>query len=150
MKISIKRLWAEPKVVGTILENSTKQDPFILLSNPRVRILRNNGNPAAYLIMLHRKRYSVLKNIFTYPKYRKRGIARQLIQEGLRHYDPPCFLICRPRLQVFYEKLGFKLVRKAPAEIRFHLAFGTVRSAIFGGPKAIAMVYNPPEIRYTP
>lgn len=151
MKLLIKRLWTEFGVVRTFIKNFTRKDPFTLVFNPRVRVLYCDGDRlAAYLIMLHRKKYSVLKNVFIYPEFRKRGVARQMIEGGLQTCKTPCYLICRPNLRSFYEKFGFELAQKVPPEIGFHIGFSVFRTTIFGGSMAIAMVYDPLKTEQRP
>lgn len=143
MEIRVKRLWTELKIVLTTLIKIARKSPFIILTNPLVRVLYDGRGRVGHLIMLRRKKFSILKNIYIRPEYRDRGAARQLIEDGLRHYKPPCYLICLPHLQAFYEKLGFELAQKVPAEVGFHVLFGAFRSVVFGGQKVLAMVYDP-------
>lgn len=67
-----------------------------------------------------------LASIAVWPEYRRRGIARALIQRLLAENPPPLYLTCLAPMQPFYEPFGFRVL--APDEMspyfrRIHRVF---------------------------
>ena len=48
-----------------------------------------------------------IASIAVQPKYRKRGIARAIIEELMQNAPRPLYLMCRSELGPLYEKFGF-------------------------------------------
>lgn len=53
-----------------------------------------------------------LASIAVIPEFRKRGVARQIIEGLLAETQPPLYLTCRASLGNFYQKFGFELLRQ--------------------------------------
>jgi ribosomal protein S18 acetylase RimI-like enzyme len=51
-----------------------------------------------------------LASLAVYPKYRRQGIARALIEHLLADAPRPVYLTCRSGLGVLYEKFGFRIL----------------------------------------
>lgn len=56
----------------------------------------------------HGKEILDLASLVVHPGYRNQGIARAIIEHLLAHSPRPLYLMCRARLQPFYEKFGFQ------------------------------------------
>jgi N-acetylglutamate synthase-like GNAT family acetyltransferase len=51
-----------------------------------------------------------LASLAVLPAFRRRGIARALIEHLLAKATPPVYLTCRSRLGTMYEKFGFRVL----------------------------------------
>lgn len=67
------------------------------------------------------------------PKFRKRGIAAQLIEQCLAKEHGSIYLLCAHPMERFYEKWGFRKIpfAEAPRTLRFKLV-GSMMLRLFG------------------
>jgi N-acetylglutamate synthase-like GNAT family acetyltransferase len=58
----------------------------------------------------HGREIFELASIVVHPKYRHGGVARAIIEHLLADGPRPLYLMCRSRLETFYEKFGFRAI----------------------------------------
>ncbi|MEW5827873.1 MAG: GNAT family N-acetyltransferase [Chloroflexota bacterium] len=58
----------------------------------------------------HRDGSRELASMVVHRVYRRRGIARAIIEKLVAENPPPLYLMCRSKLGPFYEKFGFRAI----------------------------------------
>ena len=74
------------------------------------------------------------------PDYRGRGIAAQLIRTLEVQVGKPLYLICRDRMEPYYQRFGFRRVRWADVPPFLKLKLGAAALMRLGGVRIIGMV----------
>jgi N-acetylglutamate synthase-like GNAT family acetyltransferase len=71
----------------------------------------------------HRDGSRELASIAVEPAWRKRGVASALIERLLASQPPPLYLTCRPHLEMFYERFGFRTIQGQEMPSYFRLVY---------------------------
>jgi N-acetylglutamate synthase-like GNAT family acetyltransferase len=71
-------------------------------------------------VKVHRDGSRELASIAVEPAWRRKGVASALIEKLVDAHAPPLYLTCRPQLESFYERFGFRSISQAemPAYFR--------------------------------
>jgi amino-acid N-acetyltransferase len=77
---------------------------FIVATNPEGEVI------GCGQLKPHGQEILELASIAVHPKYRNQGVARAIIEDLLADRSHPLYLMCRSRLQPFYEKFGFRAI----------------------------------------
>lgn len=113
-KIITARAWKYSTICKFILHSFPKLDILAALFNSKMHLLVNeHGKIVSFLRILHKKDVDELGVLFTPPKYRKNGYAKQIISYVLNHTEKPVVILGNSKYVGFWQKLGFKKTNKS-------------------------------------
>jgi len=77
---------------------------FVVAANPEGEII------GCGQLKPHGREILELASIVVHPKHRNQGVARAIIELLLADGPRPLYLMCRSRLEPFYERFGFRAI----------------------------------------
>jgi len=110
--IKSSRLWLHPNIIWTIIKKTPTLDPLVILLNTEVYYIENKKEIASFATIKKWKDSTEIGTIYTYPKYRNKGLAGLIIKSIKKEYSP-IWLLCKKELVSYYKKQGFKTIKKA-------------------------------------
>ena len=137
------RLWKQPRICLNILLHPVQQEADTLLSNPRVFAHTIDGTVTSYCVLMQRKGYLHLMDVFTFPTHRGMGYCKKLLYEVLADTDQETYLTCRDNLESFYEKMGFQKAEQMPAYMQKRVFLINCISKILPKRPSIVMCKQP-------
>ncbi|MGI0485557.1 GNAT family N-acetyltransferase [Pantanalinema rosaneae CENA516] len=73
-------------------------------------VIECNGVPVGCAALGHYAEFCVLYHLFIHPDWRRRSLGACLVQSLTQTTHQPIYLVCKPKLQWFYSRLGFQPV----------------------------------------
>ncbi|PKL37018.1 hypothetical protein CVV38_03985 [Candidatus Peregrinibacteria bacterium HGW-Peregrinibacteria-1] len=119
------KTWDQRQILWHIIKNSTNQDPLPIFTNSQCYYLKNK-QLLSYCVISQHKTFYHLKDVYTFPEYRRQGFAGQLISQSIKTLKKPIYLLCKTALIPFYQKLGFQKTPQFPFSIKWKKIFGDV------------------------
>jgi len=135
------RLWWHPMIMLNIFRHVFVQDPLPIFFNAPLFFYKTHGKIVAYCTLSKHSNYQQLKDVFTFQIHRKKGHASSLIQDVLGYYQCPTYLICKPDLAPFYQRVGFRIVRSFPFRVRMRFWVGDFFTRLFYDRHHVVMRY---------
>ena len=136
MKISESRVLYQPKVMWLIW--SEWMDTLAFLMNAKVYLLLDRNKLISICCIKDFGRIIELGVVITALKYRGKGHMSRLLKHVLKHYGT-LYLICLPNLEHYYERFGFKKIKKAPWQLSFRAKTYNFFARIFRWDRIIYM-----------
>jgi amino-acid N-acetyltransferase len=78
-------------------------------------------------VKAHRDGSRELASIAVEPAWRQRGVASTIIERLMASHDEALYLTCRPQLETFYERFGFRAIREVEMPAYFRQVYRLVR-----------------------
>lgn len=138
MKITRTRVWNEMEAVWTILKETPTLDPFVLVQNSELYVLKKKSKVVSFLTIKRLGKYEALGTVYTFPKHRKKGLMRKLIKKALKNRRN-VYLVCYTDKSGFYKRFGFSLDKNAPWLFRLRRLLGNIFIAPIIGKKLVIM-----------
>ncbi len=143
MTILRSTLWRQPAIIRNMLRHFRKQETVPALYNAPVFVLRRRRQTASYCVVVDMGAHLRLMDVFTFPRFRRRGIASELIAHVLSAATKPVYLTCPAQVAGFYRQLGFRETSRPPALLRFRLFWINTFAPLLLGCRSTAMIYRP-------
>ena len=127
------KILRHPKVIGAILRHTPTLDPLAIVLNSDLFYLNGpDGSMASFVTMKDMGGMNELGTVFTFGSYRGSGLSTALLHDVLNRYSD-IYLLCKPDLEGFYERVGFKVCEAGHRNIiRRRDLFNTWLGPLFG------------------
>jgi len=98
-------------IIGVIIKNTPTLDPLSILLNSKVLIMKEGAEIRAFLTLKKIGKTLELGTVYTMPAWRSKGFSKQLIEYAIQTHQHHVHkgLLCKPKLVLFYQKLGFEV-----------------------------------------
>lgn len=118
MSVTESRLWQQPRTALNILRHFPEQECDSVFRNDRIFFTSEDGRTAAYCVLADRGEFEQLMDVYTYPSFRGKGHAGQVISGATRTTEKSVLLMCEEKLQPFYKRYGFSDCKDVPQYMR--------------------------------
>ncbi len=135
MQIVETNIWKTSETIWIILKEVI--DPFPAI-NSKFYALYKAKNLVSICAVKKWKNALELGVVITKKQYRGKGYATKLLCNVLRKYSK-IYLLCNPKREEFYNRLGFKKVRTSPAAISYRVYIANIFRGLFALPLLIMM-----------
>ncbi len=97
-----------------------------ILKSKECLVIYDRKKICAVLVAFNYSNYSYIKILFVGSRYRRKGLAKCLMQSALNHFKYPIYLLSTPKMHLFdlYTSLGFVFIKEnqLPKELKKHLS----------------------------
>ena len=136
MQIIETNFWKLPEAIFLVLKECL--DPTPIVKNSPVCVLYDKGKLVSFGSVKKWKTCIELGTLVTKKQYRGKGYASKLVRHSLKKHKT-AYLVCRPELERFYKRFGFRKVATAPYPIPQRIGFVNFFIRLFGREPIIIM-----------
>lgn len=139
--IQISCIRKHPGIMWTILLHIPTLDPFTILTNSRVLLLKDDKDLVSFIAIKNYWSNYELWTVYTYPSWRKKWYAKTLITEAIQRYQP-IGLLCKDNMIHFYEKYGFVVEDDCFTALKIRRKLFNILLAPFLRYTIVSMIYR--------